>query len=225
MAKAAAIFFALLSAALLGYIFATQTDEEPMAPAPQPAGAPLRAEQSASDPVDTPFAVPLELRGLPTEWVSAASGDDHKGHAALLDLEGRRELIIEACEHRGYFDTAAGEPRPEDWSFCEPVVWGRVLAIEPGALVVRSRDGSELDASIEVSRAEDGPRIALTISDRNLDLVPGSKNDLYQRMDQTDPIRAEAERRDRYVAEQMSQAAERREAAANAAEEGEPRPR
>jgi hypothetical protein len=146
------------------------------------------------EPPEGPAPLPPELRGLPREWISERNGPDHTGHAVVLDLEVARELIVERCRHRGYFDEERGEPVPEQWSFCESDVSGRVVEAESGRLAVRDREARELDVPMEVSRATPAPRLALEIEGARLELVPGSKNDLFQRLEAEPAIRAGKER-------------------------------
>lgn len=178
-----AIASSLLCLALLAYIAAAWWL------APGSVDGQRAAASSTGLPGAEPASIPTRLRNLPPEWMSRALAPGPTGHAVLIDLAHARELIVERCTHRGHFDASRGVPRETDWSFCELVVRGAIESATDSELAVRGADGTLQRFAVELT----GPsrELLLTLGDLRLELVEGSRNDLYQRMEAEPEVAAE----------------------------------
>jgi hypothetical protein len=137
--------------------------------------------------------IPQAWRDLPSEWMSQTTEPDHTGHVVLLDLAANREVIVERCRHRGYFDRLRGQPREADWSFCEPIVRGHIESVDRDGFALRRTDGRVAHVGISVERGSTVPRLILAFEGVRLALAPGTKNELYQQMESSPDIREERE--------------------------------
>lgn len=153
-----------------------------------PATSTEAGADASAVPVD-PYVIPATLSGLPAEWRTPFE-DRYEGYAILFDPQ-RRELIVEQCAHRGYLDERSGVPVPEGWEFCANALWGQVQELtEHSATVADNRRGVVL-VSLDMDTASDPPQLELSFAGHDMVLVPGSKNDLFQDMDRSEPIRAQ----------------------------------
>lgn len=140
------------------------------------------------------FVVPVELRDLPREWISATLEDGPTGHSVMIELAPSGEFIAERCTHRGYFDQKRGAIRKQDWPFCEALLVGTLAEITPDRIVILSASGTRTELALNTAGTrEEAPRLLLGLHATLLDLVPGSRNDLYQRMEARPAIQAERE--------------------------------
>jgi len=158
------------------------------------AAAPGRPDPEAGPGAETGtagLALPPALQRLPREWASGPAGGEPVGHAVLLDLTGSGELMVERCRHRGYFDFERGAPRSDDWSFCESLLAGSIESVSGEALVVRVATGGSRRIGYGVRGEGGAPRLVLELDEARLELAPGSRNDLFQRLDQLPAILAE----------------------------------
>lgn len=146
-----------------------------------------------SSGLETEIVVPDALRELPQEWMSAELEKGARGHSVGVRFAPSGEFIAERCTHRGYFDIDRGERRASDWPFCEMLLEGRVTAIRDGAVTVRSADGTLAEVAMQSIGTLEAPRLVLDLNGAPLELVPGSRNDLYQRMEALPRIQAERE--------------------------------
>lgn len=196
-----AIAATAIALVLLGYLIGQHTAQSPEVLAEsvqsQPAGVagphrePAESGTSAATNeggavVDQlpPYIIPDAFLALPSEWRTPLSEDHFDGYAILFDPP-RREVIIEKCQHRGYFDTASGQPVPMGWEFCDNLLWGQLLELDEHSARVGSRRGELIDMSLSLSNENGVSQLALTFPGHQMNLVPGSKNDLLQAMENT----------------------------------------
>ena len=148
--------------------------------------------ESGSSEDSVPFVIPETFTSLPSEWHTVFIENNFEGYAILFDPL-RREVIIEQCRHPGYFDPSIGQPLPEDREFCANVLWGQLLNMDENSAHVRARKGNELDLALELTSDFGRSRLSVSFPDHQMVLVPGSKNDLFQGMDNT-PVMTEQKR-------------------------------
>lgn len=143
-------------------------------------------ETTSSDggPGDKPeaFVIPAAFTSIPSEWHTIISEDSFDGYAILFDPP-RREVIIEKCRHPGYFDPEADRPSPQGVEFCTNVLWGQLLAMDEHSAMVQTRSGKQLELSLSLTTEDGQSQLALSFPDHQMNLVPGSKNDLFQTLD------------------------------------------
>ncbi len=218
-----AIASSTLCVALVGYIIASHVEESRSENLRTEALASERqalteaAGPEATSPSDRPAApppatpsLPEGLRDLESEWISAADGPGNSGHAILIDLERRRELIVERCRHGGYFDEERQVPKPPDWR-CETIVAGRVAGIEGSTFTVLGRHRGASRVSVARSGRGSSARLELTIDGDRISLAPGSKNDLLQRFERKPEIKVSKQRMFEYEAARSEEARRRAE--------------
>ena len=142
------------------------------------------ATSSDGGPIDEPesFVIPTAFTSIPSEWHTIIIEDSFDGYAILFDPP-RREVIIEKCRHPGYFDPEAGQPLPEGVEFCTNVLWGQLLAMDEHSASVHARNGKQLELNLSLTTEDGQSQIALSFPGHQMNLVPGSKNDLFQALD------------------------------------------
>lgn len=140
-----------------------------------------------------PYQIPPALSGLPAEWHSVFDGRHFRGYAILFD-PSRREVIVEQCRHPGYPRQVSGPPRVLGWDFCTNVLWGNLTRIDEHSATAVDSQGDPVELQITVDREAVPPRLSLSFQDYDMDLVPGSKNDLLQAMDSSPAMLLEKER-------------------------------
>lgn len=87
----------------------------------------LRGNQ-AGEPGSSPpvFSIPAGYRDLPAEWRSDIPAiEDGHGYAARFDPL-QREVIVERCQHPGYFDLQQERPVEPATDFCTRLVWAAI---------------------------------------------------------------------------------------------------
>ena len=131
-----------------------------------------------------PFVIPETFTSLPSEWHTVLSDAGFDGYAILFDPP-RREVIIEQCRHPGYFNTETGQPLAEDIEFCTIVLWGEMQSMDESSAQVKPRTGELLDMTLSLTNEDNQSRLSLAFSGHQMNLVPGSKNDLFQAMENT----------------------------------------
>lgn len=131
-----------------------------------------------------PFVIPTAFTSLPSEWHTVLTDDGFDGYAILFDPP-RREVIIEQCRHPGYFNTETGQSLPRGLEFCTNVLWGEMQTMDESSAQVKSRNGELLDMTLSLSSEDGQSQLAVSFPGHQMNLVPGSKNDLFQAMDNT----------------------------------------
>jgi hypothetical protein len=135
-------------------------------------------------PGDEPvaFLIPAAFTSIPSEWHTIIKEDSFDGYAILFDPP-RREVIIEKCRHPGYFDPESGQPLPEGMEFCTNVLWGQILVMDEQSAVVQARNGEQLKLTLSLTAKDEQSHLALSFPGHQMNLVPGSKNDLFQALE------------------------------------------
>lgn len=128
------------------------------------------------------FIIPAVFTSIPSEWHTIINEDSFDGYAILFDPP-HREVIIEKCRHPGYFDPETDRPLPQGVEFCTNVLWGQLLAMDEHSAMVQARSGKKLELSLSLTTEDGQPQLALSFPDHQMNLVPGSKNDLFQTLD------------------------------------------
>jgi hypothetical protein len=196
-----AIASSVLCAGLVAYILVSKTSESPrVVVALPPASAPNQNSSTdptfAGEPAAQP-TLPTVLRGLTKEWISAGEDRDGKAYAALIDFDQRREVILERCQHEGYFDDERGEPLKAGWQ-CARALAGSISSVEGGQMSLVASTGANIRIGVARTGPPREPHLELSIGDERIDLVPGSKNDLLQRFEQTFAVASSKERSIQY---------------------------
>jgi hypothetical protein len=161
------------------------------------------------------LVIPEAFVSLPSEWRTEFHDSDYHGYAILFDPP-RREVIIEKCFHPGHFDQDTGQPIADGWEFCDNVLWGQLESLDEHSAHVRARDGTQLDLDLALSDANGQTHLALSFPGHQMELIPGSKNDLFQAMDQSPQM---AEQRKQKFEFMMNAEEERRRQAQSQAKE------
>jgi hypothetical protein len=195
-AIAASAIALVLLGVVIGQYTSRKSNPEPVtASVPQPApvsGNTFRADvrevttdtEGEGGDGPAPFVIPEAFVSLPSEWRTEFEDGDYHGYAILFDPP-RREVIIEKCFHPGHFDQDTGQPISDGWEFCDSVLWGQLESLDEHSAHVRARDGAQLDLDLALSDADGQTHLALSFPGHQMELIPGSKNDLFQAMDQS----------------------------------------
>jgi hypothetical protein len=223
-----AIVASLLCVALVAYIAISKIEESRSAElrrvalaadaarVPQASTGPDAANGVSGPAPAAPVADALAesgLAGLEREWITASDDTSLVGHAILIDLVRRRELIVERCRHVGHFDDDRREATVDVFP-CETLVSGRIATIEDGSLIVLDSAGEAHQIPIEAAGTGDDARLTLTLEGDPIPLEPGSKNDLLQRFEGRPEIQLSKERAIQFELDQVEEARRRREASA-----------
>jgi hypothetical protein len=177
-----AVAASALALLLLGILIGRSTGTDPN---PVRAAGDYEATRMASEGPDAgavagpDYSIPDVFQGLPKEWRTGTDGETFDGYAIWFDPE-RREVIVEQCLHRGYV-TEDGAPLDTNYEFCEGVLWASILDIGAGEATVRTQTGEVVELDLALS--EDAGQLSLSFPGHDMTLVPGSKNDLLQAMD------------------------------------------
>lgn len=177
-----------LALILLGYMIGRTGGGPNPAPLSVAANLATSTETGPSvqpEPAD-PYLVPVALAGMPAEWRTPFR-QELAGYAILFDLK-RRELIVEQCAHPGYFDEGTGREILQNWEFCEPVLWSRLVEIDETSVKAIDRRRGRVELELAADREADPPSLSLSFGDHDMRLIPGSKNDLFQAMDRSSAI-------------------------------------
>ena len=134
----------------------------------------------------------------PTQWRTQTDGDLYDGYAILLD-PGRRQVIVEQCQHRGFFDEVADKPIDVEHQFCKSVLHGQLTELTQTHGVALQRDGTSVELSLSLESNEQLLKMALSFPGHTMDLIPGSKNDLRQAMVKTPEMKEQKRKRDTYL--------------------------
>jgi hypothetical protein len=192
-----AVASSMLCAGLIAYVLIAKASESPSVVAAPPPVSKLNLNASTDPTVGrepaTHSTLPPELQGLTTEWISATEDRDGKVFAALIDFEQRREVILESCQHQGYFDDERREPLKAGWQ-CERALMGKITGVRAGQMALVVPTGSPLSIGIARTGAPSEPHLQLSFGEQRIDLIPGSKNDLLQRYEQSLAIATSRER-------------------------------
>ena len=128
------------------------------------------------------YAVPESWRSLPTEWRSRVV-DAPDGFAALFDPTQRR-LIVERCAHHAYFSR---EDMNDD--LCTPLASGVLQSLGDTRATLRDRAGQQIDVRVAVDDQSEPPVLRLEIRDEHIEMIPGSRHDLYQAFEALPTVR------------------------------------
>lgn len=71
---------------------------------------------------------------------------------------------------------------PQGVEFCTNVLWGQLLAMDEHSAMVQARSGKQLELSLSLTTEDGQSELAMSFPDHQMNLVPGSKNDLFQTM-------------------------------------------
>lgn len=161
------------------------------------------------------FVIPEVFGSIPSEWRTAHDEGVYDGYAILFDPP-RHEVIIEDCFHPGHFNAETGQPVADGWEFCDIVLWGELLSLDENSADVLARNGTRLTLSLSLDNEGGESQLALSFPGHQMTLIPGSKNDLFQAMDQSPEI---AEQRRQRLASDLAAGDERRRQLRSNAEE------
>lgn len=128
------------------------------------------------------FVVPEAFTSLPSEWHTVLTDGGYDGYAIVFDPP-RREVIIEQCRHPGYFNMKTGQPVADGLEFCTIVLWGEMQTMDESSAQVKARAGELLDLTFSLTNEDKQSQLALSFPGHQMNLVSGSKNDLYQAME------------------------------------------
>ncbi len=134
----------------------------------------------------------------PTQWRSQTDGDLYHGYAILLD-PGRQQVIVEQCQHRGFFDDVADKPIDVEHQFCDSVLHGQLTELTQTHGVALQRDGTPVELSLALDGNKQPLKMSLSFPGHTMDLIPGSKNDLRQAMVNTPEMTEQKRKRDTYL--------------------------
>ena len=182
-----AIATTALSLFLLGILVGRSTGDEGTAATAE--GAYARFDTDTSLPAANVEAaapaviVPAGFDGLPREWRTDPDKETFDGYAIWFDPR-RGEVIVEQCLHRGYL-TEDGAPLTTKYEFCEGVLWASILDMSDTGATVRTRTGEIAELNLELAEGADQETLSLSFPGHEMVLIPGSKNDLLQAMDNT----------------------------------------
>ena len=130
------------------------------------------------------YEIPAKFTSIPSEWQTVLTENNFSGYAILFN-PARQEVIIEECHHPGYFDSSIGQPIPQGQAFCSNVLWGQLQTLNEHSALVLARNGQQLELTLLLTSENGQSQLALSFPGHLMELVPGSKNDLFQAMDST----------------------------------------
>ncbi|MFK8030012.1 MAG: hypothetical protein AB8G18_07205 [Gammaproteobacteria bacterium] len=185
----ATTLWALISttvAVLLTGVFIGKSLPTPVASPPTPA-----ASEPGGEMVANTFEVPQWLVNAPKEWQSKPV-NSNTGHAILLDYE-RRELLVEQCQHLGYFNAETNLPRERKGLECTRLLTGTLLEFNETGVLVQTRDGRTIEAELDYIQNDALAQLGLRFDRHTMQLRPGQLNDLAQEFEQTANVKAEAQ--------------------------------
>ncbi|MEK6624939.1 MAG: hypothetical protein AABY86_08225, partial [Bdellovibrionota bacterium] len=115
-----------------------------------------------------------------------------QGYSLLFDLAETKKLILEKCTALIYLDTVTKKaipPRPSAGDdFCIPLVWNEIIDVNDESVIVKNeKQGTEviLPFTISVKNAR------IQFNGVEINLVPGSRNDLLQKIEALESVRKE----------------------------------
>lgn len=153
---------------LLGKSMGSKVDTVPYVSSTEP-GAPIATD---------PYEVPTWLLDAPMEWHSEVD-QQATGVAIRLDYQ-RRELLIDECQHSGFFDRQKNRPREQSGLRCARVLTGTLIEFGDSEVLVQTRQGEEQRVGLRPVNEEDRARLEITLDGVSVKLIPGQTNDLNQ---------------------------------------------
>lgn len=120
----------------------------------------------------------------PTEyWISTTEMDAGRlGFSSWVVLRPGGSFLVERCKAPDYAMAERSGVAPElPLPACETLIDGSTAQMSEKQLVVRSRDGSLRTFGFTLAKRGATESLFLDL-ERRVELVPGSKNDLYQRL-------------------------------------------
>ncbi len=182
-----------LALALLGYTIGTKSYAGQSAPAAVygPSSTDPRGGEATKQA--DPYQVPAAFDGLPAEWHSVFDGDEFRGYAILFD-PAHRQVIVEQCRHPGYPENAKKGVRDFNWEFCTNVLWGKLTRIDEDSATAIDGNGDPVELKITVNGDSMPPRLSLAFENHDMSLIPGSKNDYLQAMENSPAMQRQKER-------------------------------
>ncbi|MFK8032165.1 MAG: hypothetical protein AB8G18_18185 [Gammaproteobacteria bacterium] len=234
MLKTWAIVATALALVLLGIVIGRHTEPVPTviaeAPVEYETDTQTSTEPGRSREVEV-YRIPVQFNGIKSEWRSEVeraglSGDEQlSGYSALFDPE-RRQVIVEECRHAGYFDQNTGKPIDgASVDFCTVIMKGRLTQLTERSAVVETGINESIDVSLELDQSDEQPQLSMVLNERRIELIPGSRNDLYQLMDVSPKIKAQKSLLYDYDQEQMNKRREAQQTTQNESADQVTRPR
>lgn len=200
-----ATVIAVAAGSALGYTLGQRSAPEPAVVAPGNPNAattdPARGGQT--QPV---YVVPDVFADVPTEWRTAV-GRKPQAYAALFDPV-RRELIVEHCQHPGY-DVADEDALSRAADICTLALRARIAQLADDRAIAIGRDGDPVEVRIDAALDEQPPRLRLRFGEHDVDMLPGSKNTMFQALEAMPAI---AQQKSDFLRAQMAATQSRRPA-------------
>ena len=156
-----------------------------------PATNKMLEKRASPDPV-SPKKVEKYL-AFPSSWISEDVDIPKKqGYSLLFDLAETKKLILEKCTALIYLDPITKKaipPRPSEGDdFCVSLVWNDIIHVNNDSVIVKDeKQGTEviLPFTISVKNAR------IQFNGVEINLVPGSRNDLLQKIEALESVRKE----------------------------------
>ncbi len=198
---------------LLGIVIGRHTEKSAPVDYHFASGAPgVSAATDSRDPTTAPvapYSVPGNFVGLKTQWRSALNNEALNGYAILFDPE-RREVILEYCLHPGYFNAKLEQPIYSESDFCQTVLWGTLVELSETVAKAVDRQGNAQKLTLRLNKNGPDSRLEISFDEHELDLVYGSKNDLFQLVEQSEAIREQKQQRFAFEQEDIKKRLARR---------------
>lgn len=176
----------------LGYLMGQRLSHQSASTIPVAAqGVPMTDPSRPAEARAPAYTVPEEFSDAPTQWRTEV-GSKPAAYAALFD-PSRRELIVEHCKHPGY-DVEGGRNLVQDGEVCARVLTARLASLTREQAVALDRDGQRVDVRIDASLAEQTPSLRLRFGDHDVDMVPGTRNDMFQALERIPAIATQKEK-------------------------------
>ena len=155
------------------------------------ASAPSSTQPDGEAVID-PYQVPDWLSDAPTEWRTEFS-QSYAGYAILFDYLDRR-LLVEQCQHNGFFDVDANRPVEQPGLNCNRVLTARLIEFVENGVLVQRKNGEQSIINLAPLNNNGLTKLQLEFDDHTMALIPGQPNDLVQEVDNTDQIRVQKRR-------------------------------
>ncbi len=168
-------------------------------PAPMTGNIPMNSainpgQPSQKAPANIPLPKSLEKYAkFPTSWMSDKLDSSKKqGYALFLDLASSKKMIFERCTALVYLDPKTKQPvsphPAEGNDFCVPVVWNEIIDMDDNTIFVKDKEkGTKLSIPFKISANS----ARIKVNGVEINLIPGSRNDLLQKIEALDSVRRE----------------------------------
>lgn len=157
-----------------------------------PTELPVTTEPGAAVEPVPEYVIPESFANVPSQWRSPNT-DDLAGYAVLFDPT-TRQAIVQSCHHNGYRLDDSGQPLELLNDFCTSVLHGELSSLTDEEAVVKTGNGETVTLKLEPDMTGDPVSLKIEFDGHDMDLIPGSRNDLLQAMEQ-EPVVKERKRR------------------------------